>query len=226
MTHHTPVPSASNLTTGKYGSPAQAHHRVRRRVRNLWLMLASLLMVFAAWSVMDNSFAQTTRGKGSTPPPPAGVRDATWEELIPADWDPLKDFRHIDLARIKDGDEKAYELMQKLRDIYDRAPTNPKVEGHRVRLPGYIVPIEEVRGEIKEFLLVPYFGACIHTPPPPANQIIHVRLKQPLKGLRTMDAVWASGPLKSFVSNTSMGVSGYRMEALHVERYRGPEPGR
>jgi len=202
-------------------------HPVRGTFYTIGLLLATLLLALTAWHTMSNGYAQTAKGKANnTPPPPAGVRDATWEELIPADWDPFKNFRNIDLGRIKDGDEKAYELMQKLRDIYDRAPTNPKVEGHRVRLPGYIVPLEEVRGEIKEFLLVPYFGACIHTPPPPANQIIHVRLARPVKGLRTMDAVWASGALTSFVSNTSMGVSGYRMEALHVERYRGPEPGR
>lgn len=226
MTHPTPKFGTPDFATGKGAAREPAEYLARRRVRILWLMLASALMVFAAWAAMNHAFAQSARGKVSTPPPPAGVRDATWEELIPADWDPLKDFRNIDLARIKDGDEKAYELMLKLRDIYDRAPTNPKVEGNRVRLPGYIVPLEEVRGELKEFLLVPYFGACIHTPPPPANQIIHVRLARPVKGLRTMDAVWASGTLKSFVSNTSMGVSGYRMEAQHVEPYRGPEPGK
>ena len=66
-----------------------------------------------------------------------------------------------------------------------------------MRLPGYVVPLEEVKGELKEFLLVPYFGACIHSPPPPANQIVHVTSRTPLKGWRTMDAVWVNGTLKA-----------------------------
>jgi len=72
---------------------------------------------------------------------------------------------------------------------------------------------------MREFLLVPYLGACIHTPPPPANQIIHVKTDKPAKGLRMMDAIWLSGRIRSFRSDTAMGVSGYRMEAAGIEPY-------
>jgi hypothetical protein len=72
---------------------------------------------------------------------------------------------------------------------------------------------------MREFLLVPYLGACIHTPPPPANQIIHVKPLQPSKGLHMMDAVWVSGRLKTPRSDTSMGISGYSMDAVRVEPY-------
>jgi hypothetical protein len=61
------------------------------------------------------------------------------------------------------------EAMQAMRDIWDKAPTNPAVEGMKARLPGYVVPLDTQPAGIKEFLLVPYFGACIHSPPPPAN---------------------------------------------------------
>jgi hypothetical protein len=73
---------------------------------------------------------------------------------------------------------------------------------------------------MREFLLVPYFGACIHTPPPPANQIIHVTSATPIKGFRTMDAMWASGTLRTAISDTAMGNSGYRMELEVAAPYR------
>jgi uncharacterized protein len=52
---------------------------------------------------------------------------------------------------------------------------NKSLEGATVRLPGFIVPLEGVKdGSVSEFLLVPYFGSCIHVPPPPPNQIVYV----------------------------------------------------
>jgi hypothetical protein len=110
-------------------------------------------------------------------------------------------------------------MMRRLREVWDNAPTNPKMDGVRVRLPGYVVPLEEVKGELKEFLLVPYFGACIHSPPPPANQIVHVVSAQPLKGWRTMDAVWVNGTLKAARSDSAMGASAYVIQNPVVERY-------
>ena len=93
------------------------------------------------------------------------------------------------------------------------------MDGALIRIPGYVVPLEESKDGMKEFLLVPYFGACIHTPPPPANQIIHVQLSQPVRGLRSMEAVWIQGPLQAFRHDSFMGVSGYRMQAQAVELF-------
>jgi hypothetical protein len=76
-------------------------------------------------------------------------------------------------------------------------------------------------GQIREFLLVPYFGACIHTPPPPANQIIQVRLKT-RRDLQTMDAVWVNGRLSIGRSETHMGISAYSVDAESVEPYQEP----
>ena len=60
-----------------------------------------------------------------------------------------------------------------------------KFNGQTVRIPGYIVPLEFDGAKIKQFLLVPYVGACIHVPPPPANQLIYVTSEKAheLKGL-------------------------------------------
>ena len=97
------------------------------------------------------------------------------------------------------------------------------MDGASVRIPGYLVPLEENKAGLKEFLLVPYFGACIHTPPPPANQIIHVKTDKPAKGFRSMDTVWISGTLKTLRSDSYMGASGYRMDAVVVEPYVEPK---
>jgi hypothetical protein len=75
---------------------------------------------------------------------------------------------------------------------------------------------------VKEFLLVPYFGACIHSPPPPANQIVHVVPAKAAQGLRAMDVVWVIGRLQARRQDSYMGRSGYHMEAAKLEPYVPP----
>ena len=96
---------------------------------------------------------------------------------------------------------------------------NKKLDNQEVRIPGFVVPLEGDAKTITAFLLVPYFGACIHSPPPPSNQIIHVRPREAAKGVKSMDAVWISGTLKTLRSDTFMGASSYRLEAVAIEIY-------
>jgi uncharacterized protein len=155
--------------------------------------------------------------------PPAGAPVQTrWEDLVPKEWDPTKRFRDLKLDMLNDSDPRVLQLMRDMRATWDNAPTNNRLDGTTVRLPGYVVPLDEVKGDIKEFLLVPYFGACIHTPPPPANQIVHVVADKPLKGLRMMDAVWVSGTLRTQRQDSVMGMSGYAIQGGAIERYIPP----
>lgn len=153
---------------------------------------------------------------------PAAFRELKWNELVPKDWDPNKAFRDKNLGALDDSSPQVIQAMKELRVMWDNAPTVPALDGAAVKLPGYVVPLDEVKGELKEFLLVPYFGACIHTPPPPANQIVHVVANPPVKGFRSMDTVWVSGTLKTQRQDSGMGVSGYRMEVQRVEAYAPP----
>jgi len=148
-------------------------------------------------------------------------RTITWDNLMPANWDPMQGFSVKNLDRINDADPRAQELMLELRALWDNAPTRKEFDGAAVRLPGYVVPLDQSSGGIKEFLLVPYFGACIHTPPPPANQIVHVVLKTP-RNLRTMDAVWLSGTMKTKRQDSPWGMSAYSMDGMIVEPYKEP----
>ena len=150
----------------------------------------------------------------------ASPRTIQWAELVPKGWDPMKDFKDLKLPGLSDADPRAMEMLKRLRDVWDKAPVNGAMAGQSVRIPGFVVPLEETKDGLKEFLLVPYFGACIHTPPPPANQIIHVLPKEPARGVRSMDAVWIVGTLGTVHTDTALGASGYRMEALTIEPYR------
>ena len=155
------------------------------------------------------------------PVTPGSYREIKWEELVPKDWDPMKQFKQANFSIMNDGDPRATEMLKRMRETWDNAPTNNDLDGTAVRIPGYLVPLDEAKGALKEFLLVPYFGACIHTPPPPANQIILVQPQKPTKGFRSMDTVWISGTLKTLHSDSYMGASGYRMESALVEAYVG-----
>mgnify|MGYP000132321726 CR=1 FL=1 len=104
--------------------------------------------------------------------------------------------------------------------------TNVRTEfnGQDISLPGFVVPLEyDENQNVTEFFLVPYFGACIHTPPPPANQIVlvspHSQLKLS-KPLESMDVVWVEGELKEARTQTQSGVSGYSLEAIQIYPYK------
>ena len=73
--------------------------------------------------------------------------------------------------------------------------TNDELLGQSVRIPGYLLPLEMKDRKAVEFLLVPTVGACIHTPTPPANQMVHVRYPGgfPVEGLYT--PIWVNGKL-------------------------------
>jgi hypothetical protein len=103
-------------------------------------------------------------------------------------------------------------MLDEMRAVWDNAPVNVALDGKAGKLSGFVVPLDATQDGIREFLLVPYFGACIHTPPPPANQIVHVIAPAPVKGLHAMDTVYVSGTLKAARYNSAdMGVSGYEI---------------
>jgi len=149
----------------------------------------------------------------------SAARTITWEALVPPGWDPFKDFKDLDFQTLDDGDPRAMQLLKKMREAWDNAPVNAAIVGQTVRLPGFVVPLEDSKDGLKEFLLVPYFGACIHSPPPPANQIVHVLPKVPAKGFRSMDTVWITGTLSTVRTDSYMGAAGYRIEAVDVSPY-------
>jgi len=156
--------------------------------------------------------------------PAQKYRELKWEELMPASWQPEKIFAQLDLEQLSDGDDspEALKVLKIISEEWSKAPADPALQDQSVKLPGYVVSLEwENSATLKEFLLVPYFGACIHVPPPPANQIVYIQLDKPVKGIRTMDAVWVYGTLKLERHDSgSMGSSSYRMRPDKIEPYK------
>ena len=149
-------------------------------------------------------------------------REVKWDELISPSWNPEAIIKSLNLGMMMDGDPRANAALDRLRQEWDNAPGNPAFNGAEVRIAGFVVPLEREGNALREFLLVPYFGACIHVPPPPANQIVHVVSPKPVPNTATMDAVWVSGKLALFPTSTAMGRSSYRLTAAAVEPYKKP----
>lgn len=92
-----------------------------------------------------------------------------------------------------------------------------ELNGKEVEIGGYVVPLDFDALRIKEFLLVPFVGACIHVPPPPANQIIYVTAADGFEITGPFDPVKVSGTMTTEVAITGLADAGYRIEAKRVE---------
>jgi len=155
-----------------------------------------------------------------------------WDELTPADWDPLKPLKGLDLDKLKDSDPRAKDALIAVGEAWKNAPIIPSLNRQRVKIAGFVVPLDINKKKVKEFLLVPYFGACIHVPPPPSNQVVHainakIDSKQENEYLKS--AALIQGPitivgiLETVSSNTSMGSAGYKIQVETIEEYKEPE---
>ncbi|WP_370262348.1 DUF3299 domain-containing protein, partial [Limnobacter sp.] len=89
-----------------------------------------------------------------------------WDALMPANWDPMAAFRGLNIAELQDNDPRAQQALNAMRESWNKAPVNDELSGKKVRIPGFVIPVEQSEAGVDELLLVPYFGACIHTPPP------------------------------------------------------------
>jgi len=155
----------------------------------------------------------------------AEPRELTWEALIPEDAPPqipqLTPMHNLQqLADVLDGIESGPAALQQ----YPNAPVVQALDGTLVKLPGYIVPLDVTEeGRVTEFLLVPYFGACIHVPPPPSNQILYVtsELGVPLDML--YQPFWVEGKLKVEKNSSDLAEVGYQMAAEKVYIYEFPD---
>lgn len=92
----------------------------------------------------------------------------------------------------------------------------PSLDGKRVKIGGYVVPLDLDARTVKELLLVPFVGACIHVPPPPSNQVIHVMAQTAFKMRDLFDPVWVTGVLTIVQSSTELADASYALAAESV----------
>ena len=164
-------------------------------------------LLFAALLVLATPFAA------------ADVRELQWSDLIPADAPPPPPpVAMHDLSQLADA--LAAEAGPAAAQQSPAEPVVKELDGVQVKLPGYIVPLEVGEdGRVTEFLLVPYFGACIHVPPPPSNQIVHATSELGVKVDELYQPFWIEGPLKVEHASSELADAGYRMEAQKIYLY-------
>lgn len=143
-----------------------------------------------------------------------------WDDLVDPSWDTEALFKELGIDQMQDNDPRAEEVIAQFMERWNNAPINPQMNGKKVKIPGFVVPLDFDKAEMTEFFLVPFFGACIHVPPPPPNQIIYVVSKKGLKGIEAMEIVWVYGKIKAERFDTDMGSAGYTLPADRVEIYR------
>lgn len=147
------------------------------------------------------------------------VRELAWHEMIPPGAPPPAPPVPLhDLSQL--GDTLLAESGPAAAQQQPAAPVVPELDGQTVRLPGYVVPLEQNdAGRVTEFLLVPYFGACIHVPPPPSNQIVLVHSELGLIQENLFQPYWVEGRLRVAPQSSELAETGYAMDASKIYHY-------
>jgi len=146
-----------------------------------------------------------------------------WKDLLPPDWDSWHYYQNFyrlfpKVDDIDDKDPRAVAILAEMRRISSKVPSRDDLDGRHVRIPGFISPLRQGSArEIEAFLLVPYQGACIHRPPPPANQIVLVDPRSAVAAELEVRAVWVTGVLEVKRTETALGSAAYRIRNAQVE---------
>ena len=133
-------------------------------------------------------------------------KEIFWEDLIPQG--------HVQIDTQAQANHEGSEQNWVQPDL--DAPVVKALDGQSVSLPGFVVPLEGDSELITEFLLVPYFGACIHVPPPPPNQLVHVTIKGGVPIDSLYDAIVVTGIIKTQTWSGEIAQVGYTMQAVGV----------
>lgn len=152
------------------------------------------------------------------------IIDIKWQDLTPKDYafvNPLDKFSDEEYYAILNDRVQLEFWMEKIQEMLDYSPVVNELNEKMVRIAGYAVPLDYDQERATEFLLVPYFGACIHLPPPASNQIIYVKSEKGVKIGDLWDPVVIEGELKTIHSTSEIAEAGYTMESLSVESFKG-----
>ncbi|MDG0996231.1 MAG: DUF3299 domain-containing protein [Gammaproteobacteria bacterium] len=220
--------------------------RTKRLLLNFLLLSITMLPLWASDNLPSDELNNKLKADESTPQadlrlesaslPIAEFKTVEWTDLIPEeDLDALLNPPSY-LDDIEDGsfedfsfeDQISAQIQNSLAaandDSYQLALSSTRVieamDGQAIRIAGFIVPLEfDDEQTITQFFLVPFFGACIHVPPPPPNQIIFVNYPQGLKQDSLYDPFWISGVLNTSLVENDMAMAAYSMQMQSYEVY-------
>lgn len=185
-------------------------HTVNLILLTLTVVLISLTQSFAAESPLELKWAQLVPPKPAQAAEPSAPK--TFFSNMPAKGDandaapppPMTEGKFMSMKRRQPGGNGPPAVVSDLN-------------GKLVSIGGYIVPLDFENTTIKEFLLVPYVGACIHVPPPPTNQIIYVKSEKGIEITGQFDPVTVKGTIKTETAFTGLADAGYSLAADSVE---------
>lgn len=181
-----------------------------------WLLSATT--AHSGWWPFSNSGDDEIQGD---------LLEILWDDLIPDDFEPPENpfstMTQEEIDKLMDGSEESRAELARLDEAYNYAPVVDALDGKRVKLAAYITPLEYNEDSLmSEFLLVPYVGACIHVPPPPANQVVHAKSGEAIKMNSIYDPVWAVGVIRAETIVSDLAKSGYQLEVERILPYTPP----
>lgn len=164
-----------------------------------------------------------------------GVREGEalpiiWEDLMPTGAGEALEQEYADFYKALEARyaNQPFDAIEEGSDM-DYMPqlgsfdTVPELDGMLIRIPGYVVPFDfNLKNRQASFLLAPYMGACIHTPPPPPNQIIYVEADPAVKIGDIWVAYWLEGTLTAQTQESDLAAAAYTLKLTKIEPYGVP----
>ena len=141
-------------------------------------------------------------------------------EVVELEWDDL----------LPKGETAVQRALQGLidhdnLDLSSQQPASTGVRsewnGQMVRISGFVVPIATSGTAVTAFILAPFVGACIHVPPPPANQLVFVTTQDPFESEGLYAPVNVTGKIAVSTMSTHLAQVGYALAAESIVPFRG-----
>ena len=188
----------------------------RNAFRPLYLALLLLgLSTALAQGITPPKVGTPVPAQPAKPAATGAIKEIDWDELIPPD--ARSKFMGGPPPAAHDYLGEGGMAAQQVMDF----SVNAALDGVNLKIPGFIGPLDVGKdGLVTEFFLVPYFGACIHVPPPPPNQIVYVRMNKGIALDSIYEAYWITGRMKVSRKATRLGASAYQLDASKVEIYK------
>ena len=163
--------------------------------------------------------------------PSSDFMSAEWTDLIPEDdldallnppsyIDDIVDGSDEDTLKNKFKNEIESDNNDRYQQALSSTRVKSVVNNAPISIPAFIVPIEfNDEQSVTQFFMVPFFGACLHLPPPPPNQTIFVNYPEGIKLDSLYDAYWISGLIKTSLVENDIATAAYSMDVHHFELY-------
>ena len=155
--------------------------------------------------------------------------EVEWTDLMPKDdldallappeyLNDIADGSQQDSVAALNQKESVDAQTKRYRDALSSTRVMQEFNGKQIRIPGYMVPLEQNdEREVTAFFIVPYFGACLHMPPPPPNQILYVQYEDGIALEALQQPFWFEGTLTVALNENALGTSAY---TLNIDDYR------